>query len=380
MTYRQIFKYFLTWRLFLFGVALFSIYIIPNFGARFPYYNTALEITKLPNWIWGFGNFDGVHYLRIAQKLYEDTFTQAFFPLFPLLIKIFSHILPRNLALDTRIFVDPSYFYSGLFLSNVFFLISLPLLYKLYCLDFSKEISKLSLIMLLLFPTSFYFVSIYAESLFLLLSICSIYFLRKEKFILASVFISLATATKIFGLLLIIVYLIESLRTKVNTTKIIGLLITPLGFLIYVTYLKLAFGNPFYFLTSQSSFGAQRLVNGLVFLPQVLYRYLKILTSVTIFSLPYLNAVLEVLFTVVALVFVLSLYKKMRLSYWLFTLSALILPSMTGTLSSMPRYVLVGFLALPFLAQSKYYRQIVTVFGFLSILLISLFIRGYWVA
>lgn len=370
----------MVWRFFLFVVAFISIYLIPVFGSRFPYVNSTLEITKLPNWIWGFGNFDGVHYLRIAQRLYVDSFTQAFFPLFPLLIRLVATFFPKDPALDVRYFVDPSYFYSGLFLSNVFFLTALPMLYKLFRLDFNRKISMLSLILLLLFPTSFYFISIYAESLFLLLSICAIYFLRKENFILASVFIALASATKIFGLLLILVYLIESLQTKLSKEKLIGLLIAPIGFLFYVIYLKFAFNNPFYFLTSQTSFGAQRLVNGIVLLPQVLYRYLKILVSVNPFSLAYLSAFLEIVFTLSSLIFVISIYKKIRLSYWIFTMSALILPSLTGTLSSMPRYVLMGFLTLPILAKFKGYKLLAVIFSLLGLILTSMFIRGYWVA
>jgi len=89
--------------------------IIPHFGNSFPYADRVLAITGLPEWIWGWGGFDGVHYLRIAQNGYQDLYYQAFFPLFLLLIRIFN-FFPR-LNLDPRLYVDPSFFYTGILLS-----------------------------------------------------------------------------------------------------------------------------------------------------------------------------------------------------------------------------------------------------------------------
>src|SRR3989339_1347122 len=83
---------FIIWRLLLLGVAYLSPIIIPQFGARFPYFEGRLISSGLPHFIWSFGNFDGVHYLGIAQDEYAYQFTQAFFPLYPILIKLFSYL------------------------------------------------------------------------------------------------------------------------------------------------------------------------------------------------------------------------------------------------------------------------------------------------
>src|SRR3989344_6875835 len=99
--FKKIFSLFLIWRIGLFFVAFLASFIFPGFKTSFPYANIALEVTNLPNWIWGFGNFDGVHYLRIAQNGYNAEFSQAFFPFYPLLINFFN-ILPKTLTLDTR--------------------------------------------------------------------------------------------------------------------------------------------------------------------------------------------------------------------------------------------------------------------------------------
>ena len=380
--FKKITSYFIFWRVALFFVAFLSIYFLPVFGARFPYADRVLEITHLPYWIWGFGNFDGVHYLRIAQDGYLAQYSQAFFPLFPLLIRLFSFIAPRVPNLDTNIFTDPAYFYSGLILSNLFFLGALSVLYKLFSLDFKKDVSYLSIILLFVFPTYFFFGEIYTESLFLLLAVSSIYLIRKGNFFWAAVLISLTTATRITGVLLIPLYLIEAFQSK-NKVSYIWSLITPLGILMYMNYLKIVFNDTFYFLTSQPIFGAGRSGGEIILLPRVIYRYIKIFLTTSVNSLPFFNAFLEFIFTLIPLGFLIAFFKKMRLSYWVFSVSSLLLGTLTGTLSSMPRYAIISVvLLLPYLVTSfkKYIKPILVVSFLLEAIFLTLFVRGYWIA
>jgi Gpi18-like mannosyltransferase len=380
--FKKITVSFLIWRVGLFLVAFLSIFFLPKFGARFPYVDWVLEITHLPNWIWGFGNFDGVHYLRIAQDGYLAQYSQAFFPLFPILIRLFSYIFPRVPNLVTILYTDPAYFYSGLILSNLFFWGAIIVFYKLIKFEFNSSIAKWSLLSLLVFPTSYYFGVIYPESLFLLLAVSSIYLIRKKKYFLSSLLIALATATKLLGVFLVAIYLIEIFKEK-NWKKLIFLPIMFLGIGFYIYYLKVAFGNPLYFLTSQTVFGAGRLVGGVVLLPQVIYRYLKIFVTIKVFSLAFFNAVLEFVFTLVPLTLLLLFVKKMRFSYWFFSICTLLVPTLTGTFSSMPRYALVSiFLLLPYLVTpyKKYLKVLIPASVILGIILEALFIRGYWIA
>lgn len=380
--FKKILTTFFIWRIALFFIAFLSVYFLPVFGARFPYVDKVLEITHLPYWVWGFGNFDGVHYLRIAQDGYLAQYSQAFFPLYPILIKIFAAIIPKNPLLDTAFFTDPAFFYSGLILSNLFFLGALFVLYKLINIDFKRDIAFLSIIFLLVFPTSFFFGSIYTESLFLLLSVSSIYLIRKGNFFWAAVLIALATSSRVFGVLLIPLYLIEVYKSK-NKLNYLWSLITPAGILGYMLYLKLNFNNALYFLTSQPIFGASRSVNEIVLLPQVIYRYIKIFLSVSIMSLPFFISMVEFLSVLIPLTLLLIFFKKMRLSYWVFSLSVLILPTLTGTFSSMPRYVLIPMIFIfPHLIIRfrKYVRSVILASVILGILLTILFVRGYWVA
>jgi len=166
---------FSVWRVATLLVSFLATIVIPKWGGWFPYPDKVLIPTGLPSWIWGFGNFDGVHYLRIAQDGYMAANSQAFFPLYPLLIR-FLNIFPKSTTLDTSIYTDPSYFFTGFILANILFIFALYFFYKLVRMDFGERIGYLSLILLLVFPTSYYFGSVYTESLFLLLALLKLIF------------------------------------------------------------------------------------------------------------------------------------------------------------------------------------------------------------
>jgi len=388
---KKILFLFFIWRIVLFFVAYLSEKIIPIFGTRFPYTDRVLKITGLPNWIWGFGNFDGVHYLRIAQSGYFAKFTQAFFPLYPLLIKIFN-FFPKDPNLDTRIFTDPSFFYTGFLLSNLFFFFGLLIFYKLLRMDFKKKVVEMAILLLLCFPTSYYFGAVYTESLFFLLIVSGFYFLRKKKYLLSGVFSLLASATRVLGLLMVPVLLIELyldiknkklvIKSKEFVKVILGVFTAPLGAIFYMVYLNQEFANPLLFLTSQPGFGAERSAKPFVLLPQVIFRYFRMMVSIPFSSLTFFNLILEFSFALIPLAVLIILYKKIKLSYFIFTLGVLILPTLTGTFSSMPRYALMSFLLLPYIIETlgAKTKWLIYTFIILFIILTFLFIRGYWVA
>ena len=161
---RKVVLLFLTWRLLTFSIAQIAPKIIPEFGAKFPYHQETLVGTGLSYFIWSQGNFDGVHYLRIAQDGYAYQFTQAFFPLYPFLVRLISYLTFGNFLV------------AALLLSNLAFLAGLLLFYKLVKKNYDEKIAFWSCLFLLAFPTSFYFGAVYTEGLFFLLIISSFYF------------------------------------------------------------------------------------------------------------------------------------------------------------------------------------------------------------
>src|SRR5688572_13183072 len=54
-----------------------------------------LKSYTLPSFLTSFGNFDGAHYISISDVGYQ-LYQQAFFPLYPMLIKLFSNFNNHN--------------------------------------------------------------------------------------------------------------------------------------------------------------------------------------------------------------------------------------------------------------------------------------------
>jgi len=98
--------------------------------------------------------------------------------------------------------------------------------------------------------------------------------------------------------------------------------------------------------------------------------------------LAFATAALEFSITGALIVILIAAFKKMKFSYWLFSALAVILPTLTGTFSSMPRYALMAFMLFPFLAvrYKKDIKLIIIAQAFLQVVLLSMFIRGYWVS
>jgi len=376
---------FLCWRLWLFFLAGFGGRNF-TFSPRFPYSDILLVSSKLPDWIWSFANFDGVHYLTIANLGYSAQYTQVFFPFYPLLIAFFSKLLP---------FLNPLII--ALFLSNIIFLFMIIILQKLLELDYKKKSIRKMIIFLLVFPTSFFFGSVYTESLFLFLVISAFYAARKKQWILAGVLGALASATRLVGIFLLPALFWEWCINRFKDQKLNKILfsishfrfspivyLVPLGLISYMLYLQFQFGDWLYFWHAQPVFGAERSGNSIVFLPQVLWRYAKILTSfpltMEIFWIPFL----ELVFTLGAIICLIYAHiKKVRLSYLIFSWFAVIIPTLTGTLSSMPRYVLCAFpiFIILGLIENKFYKILLF---FISLCILSvltiLFTRGHWVS
>jgi len=348
---------FLIWESYLFLIEILSPFILRR---------TYLGATP---WF----NFDGVHYLEIVKFGYFN-YVQAFFPLFPILIKGWATILSNNYLIATFIIV---YFFA---------IVTVFTFWKLIKIDYPARIASWSLIFLFFFPSSFFLVSAYTESLFLALIFLSFYSARKEKFLLAAVFGALASATRIVGVLILPSILMELYKSRKSKIRdyVIALSLIPSGAVFYMTYLWIKFGDPLLFVHVQPGFGAGRSGGDIILLPQVIYRYIKIFITVPWSNYDYWIALLEISMFIFASLLIYIAYKKgIRRSYILFSILALILPTLTGTFSSIPRYALVAFVIFPTLAliQNRFLRYTILIVGLLIETIISaFFLRGYFVS
>lgn len=357
---------FSVWRLFLFLSQLFSttIPLNPEFGHG-------------PLW----QNFDGYHYQYIAHHGYGQ-FEQAFFPLFPL-----------TLSLLEKIFPLPS-MYAGLVLESIFLLLGLFVFIKLLRFDFSIQTSRWIVGFFLFFVTGFFLGSVYTESLFLLLVFTSLYFSRKNKFFLASVCAGLASATRLVGVFLVVAILIEyfiylhkfheRVYRKENILRICMIVtLSVSGLVSYMVFLWKAYGDPLLFVHTLGSFNTGRTTSSIVLLPQVIFRYIKIFLHTPVWTHNFLLAFLELAVTLLFLGVLVIFWKKVRLSYLAFSILALLLPTISGTLTSMPRYALVAFplFGIVGAVESKTAKiMLLVVSATLLFILCAFFLRGYFIA
>lgn len=368
---------FLVWRFILFFIAYIGPFVVREWGNRFPYAKEHLISTSLPYWIWSWGNFDGVHYLTIAKSFYSAYYTQTFFPFYPLTIRFLAKLLFNN------------YFISAFIIANLSFLASLFIFRKLLLLDkYSDKFIFWVIIFLLFFPTSFYFGSIYTESLFLLFVVTSFYFAREKKWLFAGFVGMFAAATRLLGLFLffalLVEYFFQNQAKKKTITPLFFISLIPLGLIFYMIFLKIKFDDSLLFWHAQPAFGAERLGRGIIFPPQVIFRYFKILITVDFKTLPFWNALFELVsFLFAVLMLVIAHIKKIRLSYLVFAWLSLITPVLTGTLSSMPRYILIVFpifIVFGFLKKVWLKFVILVLSGIILTIAVILFTRGYWLS
>ncbi|MAG60027.1 hypothetical protein CMO96_04530 [Candidatus Woesebacteria bacterium] len=405
----QVILLFLAWKIWILVFALLGLVFLPWHSSAF--FGGGIEnYSQYPLFL-GWANFDGGQYLSIAQRGYIVS-QHSYFPLYPYLM----HILAPNSLFFLSL--------AGLAISHIAFFASLVLFWHLLRLDYTEKVSFIVIVTLLVFPTSFYFGAVYTESLFLFLALATFYAARKGNWLIAGLCGAVASATRIYGILLLpalffewfyqrellgmqprtlrgfFFFLPDALRQKIHEVaeklkKSVGvsywpllpLLIIPLGLLAYMSYLASTTGDPFAFYTELATFGEQRGGGKIVLLYQVFWRYFKMIFTVTKSDPIYFTILMELATAILALSLLMWGYlKKVRPSYLVFAALGYILPTLTGSFSSLPRYVLVLFPLFIILGLflSKRSNLVKIVLLSISAILLAietiLFIKGYWVA
>ena len=125
----------------------------------------------------------------MARRGY-DNLQQAFFPFYSNLIRFLTPYFKNST-------------FAGITISTLSFTLGLIILYKLVRLDYPDEIANLTIILLLVFPVSFFFSFVYTEGLFFLLIVGSFYAARRNNWLLAGILGGLASYTRFVGILLL---------------------------------------------------------------------------------------------------------------------------------------------------------------------------------
>ena len=334
-------------------------------------------------------HWDAANFTRIAQYGYQTIYDTAFFPLFPLLVKCIAFLFGNN-----------GYLAIGMFLSNLALLGSLFVLYQIATDILGEQIGRRTLLYLCIFPTAFFFFAAYNESLFLLLTASSFLAMRRQKWWLAAILGFFAALTRAAGVLLVIPFLYElwitrdaitsdnknTLHKIVSTiSRVLPLLIIPLGTLIYCLYCWKLFHNPLAFAAVQSHWDRH-----------ITWPWVGILSSLRELLLiqPFgsffeVHLLLDLAATISFVALAILGWRKLRMSYniWIVLLLffMLISPSIAqhDVLVSNQRFVLEMFPAFITLAalSVKYPRPhlgLLISFPFLQATLAMLFVLNRW--
>lgn len=147
--------------------------------------------------------FDAAYYLAIAAHGYGAFASGkvAFFPLYPLLI----HVLTP---------VSGSGVIAGVAISAASFGVALVLLHRLTAELLGSPAADATVLLLCFAPLSFFFTAVYTESLFLALSVGSLYAAHRGRWRLACALGALATLTRPTGVLLALGLAVMRLRAN----------------------------------------------------------------------------------------------------------------------------------------------------------------------
>lgn len=188
---RQALPIYLAVHLALLILTYFSaLFALPNFSTK-----SLSASTLYTSWF----RWDSGHFTFIATHGYDVWWRTAFFPLYP----ITEHVV----ALLTQ-----NAFVAGLLVSNVAGLGMLAVLYRLVLEDFDGETAWRSVLYLSVFPTAFFFAAAYNESLFLLLTLLSFYYMRRGNWWLAGLFGLLSALARSSAVVLFLPFCYEYLR------------------------------------------------------------------------------------------------------------------------------------------------------------------------
>lgn len=366
--------------IFLIATTRLFIYVLGYMGAML-FQNQATDFFSSFQNLWN--RWDAPHYLSIAENWYltsgDEKLFIVFYPFYPILIK------GANMIIN-------DYFLSGIFVSNLALITACYYLFRLVELDFGEDVPINSVKYFLIFPASFFLGAPFSESVFIALSVMTLYYTRKDKGLIAGICGLLAAFTRSLGVLLVVPVFIESImsfniiqnlksRCYLKTARIfakslVPVFLIPLGTLSYLWVNKAVTGHWFTFLKYQKEHWQQSFglfyenirnfaVNAATWQPEV---------SASLW-IPQLAAI------VFALVLLIYGINKLRASYMAYFLVYLFISISPTWLLSGPRYIMALFpiyMLLAIISRNKYADILITFILGLSLCYCTLaFVTGH---
>lgn len=332
-----------------------------------------------------FSTWDAQHYLYLSEAGYRaGEISDAFFPLFPLLIHVATPLFRSSLL-------------AGLVVSNLASLAGLYLLFKLVGQLYGRSTARTTLLLYLAFPTAFFLCMIYTESVFLLLAVGFFYLLFTGHLAWAALPAVLLPLSRPEGVLIIlpfaVYYGVEHLGigkrpfaaalSRVRTVHVAAVLSPVLGGIAYLVFMRLATGNAFEMLQAMKGYVSAHSLTYVLHplqLAQALAQWPLALHGFT-------NSIIDRALFLVFLLLIVPTFRRLHPALAAFALAVGILNVLSGTFMSYSRYLLLAFpvfITAALLLDRPNLRFVRLPLAYCMILVQGLFVvmyaLNYWVA
>jgi hypothetical protein len=314
-----------------------------------------------------FETWDAQPYLLLSKEGYRaGSDANAWYPLWPLCIRLFSHVTGVGLLV------------ASLILSNLLSIAALVLLHRYLSRSADPATADRTVMLMLAFPGALFLLFPYSESLFLLLSAALFIFLWKNDYLKAGVLSFFAALTRPVGILWVVPYALHTLRNR-RPAALAYTSLTLLGYASYFAVMYLSTGNAFAGFTSQNMFFSHASVEKL-FDPA---GFVGVLTSpLNVHS--FIGSAIDRTWFCLFIVSLFPLWKKDKVMFS-YTLVMGMVPALTLSLMSFTRYSLM--LIPSFVVAADFFSPVarrglfvLTLAGFFGLQIIFLIrhINFYW--
>lgn len=346
-----------------------------------PDYGATLVLDIQEDILVPFNTWDTQNYLLLSKQGYGvNPMSNAFYPLYPYLIRIFT----------------PLFFNKGIIaayaVANLISLLVPVYMYKLTHLFATKEQAFRAAVLLLSFPTAFFMSVAYSESLYLSLCLMVFYYLFTGDMKKASLFCFLLPLARAQGLLLIvpigILFLQAFFSQKgdagVNRMHAAGALLLPalstlLGMGAYFVFCRWQLGGFLAGLEAQKLYVANNSLGNLL---SPFHWFLDNFINIHLQLHGYTNSLIDRAAFLLCLPMLFGIYRTQNRAIFAYAALTMLVPAMAGTFMSYTRYLLVVFPLFIYLGirfpKSMYYLA-PPMFA-LQVLFYLMHTGGYWVA
>jgi hypothetical protein len=154
-------------------------------------------VMERPNPFWDrFARWDSGWYYGIASTGYNyvegGRNNLAYFPVYPQVMGVVGRALGG---------AQEDYYYAGILISWLSFMIAMPLLYRLARMDVPRKAAMRATVYAAVFPSAYFFGVVYSESLFLLTLVGATLALRTRRWLWAALAAAVMTATRVNGVM-----------------------------------------------------------------------------------------------------------------------------------------------------------------------------------